>query len=83
MTANKITNEYTFEDEYFNVTSYKNEDPVGTQKIYYKDIHNVKENQEYIFIYINKVNAYIIKKSNASDEDLKAVQDILALYKKA
>ena len=35
---NKAENEYVFDDELFAVTSSRNDNVVGTSKIYYKDI---------------------------------------------
>lgn len=81
MTENKFTNEYTFNNDFMNIASVKNGEIVGTQKLYYKDIVKVKENDEYIFIYPNKFNAFILKKSNASEEELTTIKKLLNLSK--
>lgn len=79
MAESKITNEYEFEENYFNVISSKNGEEFGRQKVYYKDIYKVKEKEEYIFIYINKINAYIIDTTNSNEEDLKIIKNLLNL----
>lgn len=77
MEENKFVNEYEFENEYFNVKTSRDGDEIGTQKIYYKDIVKIKEDNEYIFIYINRTNAYIVKKANASLENLQRLKVML------
>lgn len=79
MAENKFTNAYTFENDFLNIATIKNGEIVGTQKLYYKDIVKIKENSEYIFIYPNKFNAFIIKKFNVNEEDSKAVRILLNL----
>lgn len=79
MAENKFINAYTFENDFLNIATIKNGEIVGTQKLYYKDIVKIKENSEYIFIYPNKFNAFIIKKFNVNEEDLKAVRILLNL----
>ncbi len=77
--VNQFTSEYDFDTDYFNVTSSRNGDIVGTQKVYYRDIYKIREKDEYIFIYINKFNVFIVKKSNISGEDLIALRSLLKL----
>lgn len=79
MTLKKFTNEYEFNEDHFNVTSIQNNEPVGTQKIYYKDIYKTRETDEYIFVYINKYSAYIMKKSNVESGYLSTLRAILKL----
>ena len=77
--VNQFTSEYDFDTDYFNVTSSMNGDIVGTQKVYYRDLYKIREKDEYIFIYINKFNVFIVKKSNISGEDLIALRSLLKL----
>ena len=65
-----------------NVTCEKNGEIFGTQKVYYKDIYKVREVKDYIFIYINATSAYIIKKSNTTDEEIAIIKCLLKLDEK-
>ncbi len=66
----QFTNKYEFDKNFFNVITIKEGNEIGKQKINYKDIYKVKETKEYIFIYINKLDAYIIKKSNTDNNTI-------------
>ena len=79
--ASKIVNEYTFENDYFMVSSIKNEEVVSTNKIYYKEIYKIKEKDGYLLLYINLSNAYIIKEGNLSSENLTLLKAILKIGK--
>ena len=79
--ASKIINEYTFENDYFMVSSIKNEEVVSTNKIYYKEIYKIKEKDGYLLLYINLSNAYIIKEGNLSSENLTLLKAILKIGK--
>ena len=82
MAESKITNEYNFNEDSLNVTCEKNGEIFGTQKVYYKDIYKVREVKDYIFIYINATSAYIIKKSNATDEEIAIIKRLLKIDEK-
>ena len=79
--ASKIVNEYTFENDYFMVSSIKNGEVVSTNKIYYKEINKIKEKDGYLLLYINLSNAYIIKEGNLSSENLTLLKAILKIRK--
>lgn len=79
MTNNNFVNSYEFDTDYFNVATSKNGEVVGTQKIYYNNIHKVIERDCYLFIYINKVNAFIVNKNNLSAEDLRYLKELLKI----
>lgn len=79
--ASKIVNEYTFENDYFMVSSIKNGEVVSTNKIYYKEIYKIKEKDGYLLLYINLSNAYIIKEGNLSSENLTLLKAILKIGK--
>lgn len=79
--ASKIVNEYTFENDYFMVSSIKNGEVVSTNKIYYKEINKIKEKDGYLLLYINLSNAYIIKEGNLSSENLTLLKAILKIGK--
>lgn len=62
-----------FEDCYVEQT-LKNEEVVGTMKVYYKDLIKVKETENYLFLYPNKMVASAIPKSEFSAEDFSKIK---------
>lgn len=64
-----------------NVATTKNGEVVGTQKVKIADIYKIKITDEYIFIYINKVNAFIVDKKALSDDELSEIKKILKITK--
>lgn len=72
-------NEYVFEKNAIHISTIKNEDVIGTHKLYYKDIYKVKEYDDYLFIFINKANAYILKKSNTTELELNKIKELINL----
>lgn len=79
MAKSNITNEYEYNIDHIFVTSYKNGEQFGTQKVYYKDVFKTRETDEYIFIYVNRISAFILKKSNATSEQLTIIKRLLKL----
>lgn len=79
MAQNNYINEYEFDEEYLSVATYQNGEVKGTHKVYYKELHKVRENDEYIFLYLNSKSAYIVAKSDATAEDLTALRQLLSL----
>lgn len=79
--ANNIVNEYEFDNDFFNVSSYKNGEVVGTSKVYYKDLYKIKEKDGYIFLYINISNAYIVKEDALSENDQTLLKALLKINK--
>ena len=77
MSAKNLTNEYTFNDDHFTIATIQNEEVVGTQKVYYKNLAKIKETGEYIFIYINQVSAFIVQKASTSEENIKLIRALL------
>lgn len=82
MAQNNYVNEYEFDEEYFTVATYQNGEVKGTHKVYYRELHKVRENDEYIFLYLNSKSAYIVAKSDATAEDLAELEKILHLSDK-
>ena len=60
-TGDSTYNVYQFEEEFFNTTTYKNGEVVGTVKYYYKDLKKIKERDGYLLLYINVSNAFLVK----------------------
>lgn len=81
MTENNFVNEYEFDGDVINVATTKNGEVVGTQKVKIADIYKIKITDEYIFIYINKVNAFIVDKKALSDDELSEIKKILKITK--
>ena len=77
MCDKKFENQYEFDEHFINISTCQNNEVVGTFKLYYKDIKKVKENDKYILLYINFFSAYIVKKANASVEEIEKIKDIL------
>ena len=55
-------NRYTFYREYFGADVTKDGEHVLYEEIYYRDLEKVKFTREYILLYVNKINAYAVKK---------------------
>lgn len=77
--ASELVNEYEFDNDFFTVTSYKHSEQVGTIKVFYKEIYKIKEKNNYIFLYINRVNAYIVDTENLPKEDITLLRAILKI----
>lgn len=58
----EIDNSYEFFDDGFTVTTYKNSKIVGESKLNYADIIKIIEDQNLIYIYINKNHAFALSK---------------------
>lgn len=65
---------YEFSDDFMNITTLNNEDIVGTNKVYYKDLTQMKITSNYIFLYVNKFQAHPILKSDLSKEELEQLK---------
>ncbi len=76
-TGDSTYNIYQFEEEFFNISTYKHGEVVGTAKYYYKDLKKVKERDGYLLLYINISNAFLVKESTLSESDLKIVKSFL------
>lgn len=71
---NNYTDEIELFEEYCVVQTLKNEEVVGTLKVYYKDLIKVKETENYLFLYPNKMVATSIPKSEFSAEDFSKIK---------
>ena len=60
----KAENEYEFLEDSFTVSTIKNNEVIATEKVYYKDIFKLKETENYLFVYKNRLSAFPIKKQN-------------------
>ena len=73
------TNEYTFEESFFTVTTTRNAEVTGSAKIYYKELYKNREEKDYIFMYINKTSAIAVQKSNMTNDELIILRSLLDL----
>lgn len=78
-TGDSTYNVYQFEEEFFNTTTYKGGEVVGTVKYYYKDLKKIKERDGYLLLYINVSNAFLVKESALSESDLATVKSFLRI----
>ncbi len=74
---NNYVNDFTFEDDAFNVTTHKNGEVISTRKIYYKEVSKIKESDLYLFIYVDRTAAFVVKKQDASKEDFNEVLNLI------
>lgn len=65
-----LVNVYDFYDDYFMEESLDNGEVVGTVKHFYKDVYKVTQSQNYLFVYINKVNFLPVHVAGITEEDL-------------
>ena len=76
---NPFVNEYEFEDTFVNVSSIKNNEVIATQKLYYKDIVKIKENDKYIHIFITPTTAFVVDKVNTNSDDINEIKKLLKM----
>lgn len=73
----ELVNNYVFEDDMMTVSS-KTEGAFGESKRTYESLDRVMETGKYLFLYINRNQAYIVKKSDFARGDV----DVLKAYLK-
>lgn len=71
--AKNNTNEYIFKDETFSVSCESN-GMSGNSEIKYKNIRCFYETKEYIYVYINMNQAFIVEKDSISSENFEALR---------
>ena len=71
-----IVNQYTFTD-FGMVVGSKGEGQASNTQIEYANIKKVYETSEYLFVYINKIAAFIVDRSTMSSEDCFALMEKL------
>lgn len=77
--GNATVNHYQFEEDYFNASSSKNGEIIGTVKYYYKDIKKIKERDGYLLLYVNSINAFMVEESELSENDLTLLKSLLKI----
>ena len=76
------TNEYTFYENYFTVTSVRNGEQLGTVKQYYADFYKVKETKEFFLLYPNRSTAFPVEKGRLTEAETEELRRLLPLRKK-
>lgn len=66
-----VTNAYEFYEDYFKVESTKNDEVIGTSKIYYKDLAKYKKTKNYIFLYQSSKSAFPVELNDLGDLNVK------------
>ena len=79
---NKIKNIYSFEESFMNVTTCRNGEEIGTNKVYYSDLVKIKETNKFLFLYPNRYSAYPIKKNSFDKVDYEILKYWITIGKK-
>lgn len=66
-----------FNEDYMEVTDYNNEEQIGFEKVYYKDIIKIRETKNFLFLYPNRVLAYPISKDNLTIENINQIKSLV------
>lgn len=72
-------NEFEFHENHVDVVTIRDGEIIGNAKLFYKDLHNVKETKNYVFIFISNVAALPIDKNNLSQNQLIILRGLLKL----
>ena len=73
-----VINNYEFFEEYFTIESERNGEIFSTAKIYYKEIHKIKERKTYLFIYHTPATAFPVLKETLSNEELTQIKNLIS-----
>jgi len=66
-----------FEEDYYIINEFRNNEQVATVKIFYKDVLKTRETKNYFFIYQIATVAHPIKKSELSIENLTLIKNYI------
>jgi len=64
------TVEYELNEDHFVETIFKNNEQIGNNKFYYKNIMKIRDMKSYIFIYVSASAACAIPKSELTTEEI-------------
>ena len=76
--ANNQTNDMEFFENHFTVNTTKNGEIVTTAKINYSDLSNVRETQNYLFLYQSRINVLVADKKQLGEENVKKIKLYIA-----
>lgn len=76
------TNEYTFFETYFTITTVRGGEVLGSVKQYYTDFYKVKETKEFFLLFPNKATAFPVEKGSLTEEETAELRKVLPLRKK-
>lgn len=71
---NNLTNEIELEEDCVSLSTIKNNEIIGTLKVYYKDLIKVRETENYLVLYINKQSAIPVPKKEFKPEELSTIK---------
>lgn len=75
--SNNTEEVYTFDEEYITITQTQSDVFMSTLKAKYSFIYKASENNNYFYIYISKIQNYIIDKSSITQGTLEEVTMLL------
>ena len=71
---NNLTDEIELFEEYLIESTRKNDEVISTNKIYYKDLLKIRETENFLFLYPNKVSAVPISKKEFTSEEFSTIK---------
>ena len=71
---NNLTDEIELFEEYLIESTQKNDEVVSTNKIYYKDLLKIRETENFLFLYPNKISAVPIPKKAFTTEEISTIK---------
>lgn len=72
--SSNMTDDIELFEEYLIESTRKNDEVVSTSKFYYKDLFKIRETENYLFLYPNKVSAVPIPKKAFSPEEFSTIK---------
>lgn len=74
---NNLENIYIFNEDHFIINTLKNNEKIATVKVYYNELTKKTESKSFLFLFINKISAFPVKKENLSSENLIQLKALL------
>lgn len=74
-----LVNQYLFDTDTFAVNVYENEQRIGQSIVNYSELIDVKEDKQFIYMFLNEYSAMPVLKSALSAQDLQQVRKWLGL----
>lgn len=68
---------FDFDEDLIKITSFENNKIASFSKVFYKDLVKIEEREDYILIYINKINYFILEKSKMVEGNFSELRTFL------
>ncbi|HEY8390377.1 MAG TPA: YcxB family protein, partial [Clostridia bacterium] len=68
---------FDFDEDLIKITSFENNEIASVSKVFYKDLEKIEEREDYILIYINKINYFILEKSKMVEGNFSELRTFL------